>query len=170
MRGGIQGVDDGGQGVEQGGQRLVTEWAEGGGDELLDLREKPVEQILSGGRDVDQDPAPVGRVRLPPDMALALEGVQDGGHRRGGDVHPGADLARGKRAARAFHYRQCVERGMRQPMAAGNAGDQGVGLGADLVELLHHPCVEPSRAGVLALERLGFGQERRGGSQAPGVA
>ena len=106
-----QGVVGGGQGVEKGGERLVAERAQGGGGELLYFRQDLVEEGLGVGGDVDQDPAPVGEVRLAPDVALALQSVQDSGHRGGGDVHPSADLACGNRATGALDHRQGVDRG-----------------------------------------------------------
>jgi hypothetical protein len=167
--GGGQGLVGGGQAVEQDGQRLVAERAEGGGDELLDLREELVEHGLGVGRDVDQDPAPVNRVGLAPDVALAFEGVQDGGHRRGGDMHPGADLARGERAVGALDDSQGIDRGVGQPVAAGDIRDEGLGAGAGQLELAHDPHVEPPRARVLVLEGLGFGRARRSGDRSPGA-
>ena len=84
VRGGVQGVVGHGQGVEHGVQGPVIERAHGLGAELLDGRKNLVEQGLGVRRDVHQDPAPVGRIRLAPYVAAPFEraGFRPAGPRR----------------------------------------------------------------------------------------
>jgi hypothetical protein len=58
-------------------------------------------------------------------------------------VHPGADLAGGKGTARALDDRERVERGVGEPVTAGDAGHELLGLGADDLELTERTGGEP---------------------------
>ncbi len=69
----------------------------------------------------------------------------------------------------AFDDGQRIEGGVRQPVAAGYACDEGFGFGTDYFELAQCPASQPRGSGVLAFERLGFGWARRGGARSLGA-
>ena len=100
---------DGGEGVEKHLEGVLVDVCHCSGDDVLDFWEHLVEHGLGVGRDVNEDAAAVVGVGETLDVAVAFQGVEDAGHRSRGDVHSGADLAGGKRAARAFDDGERVE-------------------------------------------------------------
>ena len=121
---------------------------------------------LGVGRDVNEDAAAVVGVGDAFDVAVAFEGVEDAGHRSGGDVHSGADLARRNGAAGTFDDGERVERSVGEAVMPGDCGDKLLGLAADDLELADRARGEPRRAGVFVLERVRFRWTRRDGALA----
>jgi len=121
----------GGQGAEKGDKGVIVEASHGSACDLLDFWEHPVQHVGGRGGDVDQDAAAVSCVGEAPDETVAFECVEHAGHRPAGDVHPCADFAYRYGPTVAFDDGQGVEGGVRQPVAAGHAGDEGFGVGAD---------------------------------------